>query len=134
YITSCGVAGEALRDFLAPVPTAHDVEVLATKALWCFPVLVPAPIPGIELIESPFFGMALRGTHDIVLLRPPTELEQDMATWSTSWEPGSDNEHDDAPDDFAASRTDGTHQDQGDNARRAAVSFRLRMSCDRTQR
>jgi hypothetical protein len=129
------MAPAKLSEFLAPVPGHESVEVLARKAAWCVPVLVSAPVPGIALTESPFYGMALQGNDELILLRPPSELEADMATWSEPWRPDSDDDvdepHDEDESDSIVSPGD---RWKTNTAPRPVVSFRLHRSSDQLQR
>ena len=135
YVASRGMTPEKLNDFLAPVPGEELVRAFAKKAVWCVPVLVSTPAPGIMLRESPFYGMALRGKDQLILLRPPSEQEQDMGRWSDPWQPDSDNDieaRDDEDESDAVVSTSDRWMMRG--ARRPGVTFTLSLSCTQLQR
>lgn len=52
--------------------------------------MIAEPLPGLPLIESPFYGAASNASRDLILLRPATESESAVGTWSRGWSPEPD--------------------------------------------
>lgn len=96
-----GAGGPAaqLPEFVAPISGAEEVLALAAQADRYLPLLITAPLPGLTLLESPFYGLTANGSRDLVLLRPATESERAVGRWNRGWFPEADVEEDEEDDE-----------------------------------
>jgi hypothetical protein len=104
-----GAGGPAanLADFVARVPGSEEVLTRASRADKYLPQLIAEPVPGVPLIESPLHGLTLNASRELILLRPASESERAVGSWSSGWSPEEDaiaDEEDEAAADQARPR------------------------------
>ena len=80
---------ERLDEFVAPIPGREEVMRLATTVRWCVPVLLStSPIHGLELLDSPFYGLIRTTDRAIVFVKPTVnDEENEEDQWGSGWEP-----------------------------------------------
>ena len=66
---------ERLDQFLAPILARERILELGRDAEWVLPVLIPAPLPGVEAIESAFYGLIQTPDEGLLFVRPSIEQE-----------------------------------------------------------